>query len=160
MYLGIHTCPCMFMSVFRSIFKPVRFNALSQCWSSITISLQRLQANHKPCASVSTSLFLFSLLSFVIFLSHCLRQFPSLTCPQSALITFSSRTQSISLALLSISLFFFPPLLSVTLVCPPCPCLLSFSQVSTLLIAHCFLFFSIVKDLDTEKYIHLVSISL
>lgn len=61
-----------------------------------------------PCVSVSTSLFLFSLLSFLIFLSHSLRQFPSPTCPQSALITFSSRTHSISLALLSISLLFFP----------------------------------------------------
>lgn len=75
----------------------------------------------------------------------------------------------------SASYFFPPPPSSL----PPLPChtrlsvlppscLLSFSQVLTLLIAHCvllliFVFFVppplAVKDLDTEKYVHLVSIS-
>lgn len=55
-----------------------------------------------------------------------------------------------------------PPPHSVTLVCPPSSCLLSFSQVPTF--TDCTLFPSsffvpTVKDLDTEKYVHLVSIS-
>lgn len=66
------------------------------------------RTNHSLRLSVSTNLTLFSLLSLVIFFFHSLRQLPSPSCPQSALITFSSRMYSISLALLSISLS-FPP---------------------------------------------------
>ena len=128
------------------------------------------RTNHRLCVSVSPNLSLFSFLSLVIFLFHSLRQLPSPTGPQSTLITFSSCMYSISLALLSISWVFFLSLLSVTVLFAPSSCLLSFSQVSNLLIAHCFMLcvslcfiffvsFSLVKDLDTEKYVHLVSIS-
>ena len=124
------------------------------------------RANHRLCVSVSPNLSLFSFLSLVIFLFHSLRQLPSPTGPQSTLITFSSCMYSISLALLSLSLLFFSSPVRVTLPCAPPSCLLSFSQVSNLLIAHCFMLcvsflvsLSSAKDLDTEKYVHLVSIS-
>lgn len=68
------------------------------------------RTNHSLRLSVSTNLTLFSLLSLVIFFFHSLRQLPSPSCPQSALITFSSRMYSISLAFLSISLSSPPPL--------------------------------------------------
>lgn len=117
------------------------------------------RTNHSLRLSVSTNLTLFSLLSLVIFFFHSLRQLPSPSCSQSALITFSSRMYSISLAFLSISLSFPPP-------SPICHTSLSSLLLSPLILsglhlADCtlFSFFSIVKDLDTEKYIHLVSIS-
>lgn len=124
------------------------------------------RTNHRLRVSVSPNLSLFSLLSLVIFLFHSLRQLPSPTCPQSTLITFSSHMYSISLALLSISLLFFspsylsqssvlpPPVSSHSLRSPPCwlhivSCCVFFFSLS--------LSFSLVKDLDTEKYVHLVS---
>lgn len=78
---------------------------------------------------------------------------PLPTCPQAAVITLSSPMRSCQ------SPCYFPPLLPASLICPPSSCLLSFARVSTLLTAHCFFLFflSIVKDLDTEKYVHLVS---
>lgn len=108
-----------------------------------------------------SNLTLFSLLSLVIFFFHSLRQLPSPSCPQSALITFSSRMYSISLAFLSISLSSPPPPHSPICHTSLSSLLLSPLILSGLHLADCtlFSFFSIVKDLDTEKYIHLVSIS-
>lgn len=123
------------------------------------------RTNHRLCVSVSPNLSLFSLLSLVIFLFHSLRQLPSPTGPQSTLITFSSSMYSISLALLSISplVFFFLPSICHTPALPPPvsshslrspTCWLHIVSCSTFL----FLSLSSVKDLDTEKYVHLVSI--
>lgn len=90
------------------------------------------RTNQSVCVSVSVNLSLFSPLSLVIFPFHSPRQLPSPTCPQSPLITFSSRMCSISLALLSISLLFLslsylshpsvlPPRVSAhSLRSPPC----------------------------------------
>lgn len=119
-----------------------------------------LRTNQSLCVSVSVNLSLFSPLSLVIFPFHSPRQLPSPTCPQSPLITFSSRMHSISLALLSISLLYFSP-------SPICHTRLSSLVVSLLILSGLHLAdytlffvisFSIVKDLDTEKYVHLVSI--
>lgn len=100
------------------------------------------RTNHRLCVSVSPNLSPFSLLSLVIFLFHSLRQLPSSTGPQSTLITFSFCMHSISLAALSIFPgFFFFFLLSVKLPCVTVSSL--FCQVSTLLIAHCFLLYFI-----------------
>lgn len=123
-------------------------------------------ANHSLCVCLSQliSLFLFPP-PLAIFLFHSLRQLPSPTCPQSALIIFSSGMYSISPVLLSIFLLlFFPPLptLSHSSVLPP-PVSSHFLRSPPSLIAYCLLllfFVSTVKDLDTEKYVHLVSISL
>lgn len=123
--------------------------------------------NQRLGVSVSHNLPLFSLLSLVIFLLHSVRQLPSPSDPQSTLITFSSRVYSISFALLSISLlvFFSLSYLSHSSVLPPPVC--SYSLRSPpywlhIVLCYTFLFFvsfSLVKDLDTEKYVHLVSIS-
>lgn len=161
--MHVHECV-----LFISIYKPARFLMLfPSVGRALPSHYAGSRTNHRLCVSVSPNLSLFSLLSLVIFLFHSLRQLPSPLGPQSTLITFSSRMYSISLALLSIFLLFFLALLSVTLLCAPSCCLLSSSQVSTLLITHCltlyvsfFVSFSSVKDLDTEKYVHLVSFSL
>lgn len=110
-----------------------------------------LPVTHSLCL-VSTNL---SLLSLVIFLFHSLRQLPSPTCPQAAVITLSSPMRSCQSPC-----YFFPS--------PICHSRLSSLLLSTLVrsglhLTDCtlFLFFSppisVVKDLDTEKYVHLVS---
>lgn len=144
-----HICPCMCTCVRACLCLDLYIN--QQClmlFPSIGWALPShytgSTTNHRLCVSVSHNLPLFSLLSLVIFLLHSVRQLPSPTDPQSTLITFSSRVYSISLALLSISLLFFflsLSLLSVTLLCAPSSCLLIFCQVSTLLIAHCFMLY-------------------
>lgn len=115
--------------------------------SPITHSLRLSKTN--------LSLSLFSLFFHWWYFSLFSQTAPLPTCPQAAVITLSSPMRSCQ------SPCYFPPLLPATLACPPSSCLLSFARVSTLLTARCFflffLFLSIVKDLDTEKYVHLVS---
>ena len=95
-------------------------------------------SSHKVCVSVSPNLFLFSLLSLVIFLSQSLRQLPSPSGPQSTLITFSSWTPS---PLLSCQSFFSHLCLShSSLALASSSCLLSFSHTLTSMIALCFIY--------------------
>lgn len=107
---------------------------------------------HSLCLSPLISLF--SLPSPVIFLFHSLRQLPSPTCPQAAVITLSSPMRSCQspcyffpLSYLSLSSVLPPPGSSRSLRSPPC----------WLHIVFMVFFLSLVKDLDTEKYVHLVS---
>lgn len=110
-------------------------------------------ANHTLSMPLSLSLSLFSLLSLLIFLFILSDSSPPY------LPTGCCNHSLFSHALLSISLLFFPS--------PTCHSRLSSLLLSPLIrsglhLADCTLFLSlffpaIVKDLDTEKYVHLVS---
>lgn len=137
--ISVYTCLCT--SVFRSIYKQKGLMLFLSVGQALPSHYTGSRTNHRLCVSVSPNLSPFSLLSLVIFLFHSLRQLPSSTGPQSTLITFSFCMHSISLAALSISPDFFFFLLSVKLPCVTVSSL--FCQVSTLLIAHCFLLYVI-----------------
>lgn len=151
---------CMSVFVFRSIYKPAWFNAVPGAGQALPSHYTGSRTNQRLRVSVSPNLSLFPLLSLVIFLFHSLRQFPSPTCPQSTLITFSSHhVLYLPHSPVNLPLVLPPP---VALLCRSSLCVLSL--LSGLHLTDCTLlcvsfFFSLVKDLDTEKYIHLVSIS-
>lgn len=153
MCLGVFRYPNGLAHVYRSFLdlyiNQSSFNALGPALPSY---YNGSIDNHTLSVPVSTNLSLFSLPSLVIFLFHSLRQLPSPTCPQAAVITLSSPMRSCQ----SPCYFFPSPICHSRLSC----LLLSPLIRSGLHLTDCtlFLFFLfVVKDLDTEKYVHLVS---
>lgn len=109
----LDTCWCMFTCIFflDLYINQQSLTLLPSAGHALPSHYIGSEANHSLCVSVSANLSLFFFPPpLAVFLFHSLRQLPSPTCPQSALIIFSSGMYSISPVLLSISLLlFFPP---------------------------------------------------
>lgn len=108
------TCWCMFTCIFFFFFLDLYINQpgltlLPSAGHALPSHYIGSGANHSLCVSVSANLSFLFPPPLAIFLFHSLRQLPSPTCPQSALIIFSSGMYSISPVLLSISLLLFIP---------------------------------------------------
>lgn len=151
---------CVRMFVFRSIYKPSSSVAfVPSVGRELPSHYCGSTTSRRLCVSVSPNLPLFSLLSLVIFLFHSLRQPPPLPFRLSVhpnlflLCTLSP--------LLSCQSLFFPHCHSLSfLLLLNSPLFFLFYALITrslnLYLYFVCCFFS-VKDLDTEKYVHLVS---
>lgn len=114
------------------------------------ITMAPSPVTHSPCLSPLISVSL--LPPFIRDISlYSLRQLSSPTCPQAAVITLSSLMRSCQ------SPCYFSLLLPVTHLSSLLPSPLVRSGLHLADCTFFLLFSSIVKDLDTEKYVHLVS---
>lgn len=111
----VYTCVCVFMNVFRSIYKPARFNALLQHWPSITISLQRLQDQSQTLRVCLPLVSLFSLSPFTHDLSLSFSQTAPLPYLPTVRLNHFLLSHVLYLLRSAVNLpLIFLPLLSVT----------------------------------------------